>query len=74
MVCACVFDPSRMSSIPKSPQTALLSLARMAAACARLCHRAEILPVPDAAVAIALMEERLEAMVTDAGSDIEQHI
>ncbi|KAL6766898.1 hypothetical protein ACKKBG_A37815 [Auxenochlorella protothecoides x Auxenochlorella symbiontica] len=46
----------------QAPQTALLSLARVAAACARLCHRAEILPVPDAAVAIALMEERLEAM------------
>ncbi|KAK2076734.1 hypothetical protein QBZ16_005494 [Prototheca wickerhamii] len=44
------------------PQSALLGLARLASAAARLLGREEIVVVPDAAVAIALMEERLQAL------------
>lgn len=46
------------------PQSTLIGLARLASAAACLAHREEILPVPDAALAIVLMEERLLAMVS----------
>jgi len=39
----------------------LATAARLAAACARLCHRTTILPYPDAVVAVALCEEALLA-------------
>lgn len=52
------------------PQSALLGLARLASAAARLLGREEIVVVPDAAVAIALMEERLQALVRGWRSEV----
>ena len=50
----------------ESPQGVLASLARVASASARLCLRADVLPFPDAAVAVAFMEEQLSARVSGA--------
>ena len=47
-------------------QGILESLARVAAACARLCHRSQVLPFPDAAVALMFKEEELALRVGSA--------
>ncbi len=65
----CTFPPpKKKNSITKIiihtlMQEVLRSLARIASACARLCLRAQVLPFPDAAVAVAFTEERLAALV-----------
>lgn len=45
-------------------QGVLASLARVATACARLHLRREVLPFPDAAVAVLFMEEQIVARVS----------
>lgn len=57
-------DFSLVRVAEESPQGVLASLARVATACARLCLRRQVLPLPDAVVAVAFMEEQIAARVS----------